>query len=281
MRLLAADPEDRPTAAEARESLGAIADGRAGDDGAGTAVLGAGAATAVDRTAVAAGRSQRPGGPVATTAAAPPAPPVDPRGGADDGVASPSGSRSRRPLVLALLGLLVVGGGILAAALASGGDGAGTSDPTPTTSAAAPAVPIVPTTPVPATTTPSPTSDETTTTEPTTTTTTETTTDEAPTTGNAVAFVQNYYGLLPGNTAAAWDRLSATARAQSGGRGGFERFYNGMQAVSLENARSLGDGTVAGTVVFVQTNGVTTREPYRFVVGSSGGQPVIESFSRL
>ncbi|MDF3051410.1 MAG: serine/threonine protein kinase, partial [Pseudonocardia sp.] len=281
MRLLAADPEDRPTAAQARDALGAIAEGRTGADGAGsTAVLGAGSATAVDRTAVVGGAAgaQRAGGPVATTAAFPPAPP---RGDAGDGPEPPSGPRSRRPLLLALLGLLVVGGGILAAALTIGGDSTGTSGPATTTSTAAPGVPVAPTTGARATTTsPSPTTDVTTT-APTTTSTTTTTTGETPTTASAVAFVQGYYGLLPGNTAAAWERLSPTARAQSGGRGGFQRFYDGMQAVSLENARSLGDGAVAGTVVFVQTNGVTTREPYRFVVGSSGGRPVIESFSRL
>ncbi len=281
MRLLAADPDDRPTAAQARDALGGIAEGR---NGAGTtAVLGAGSATAVDRTAVVGGAAgaQRAGGPVATTAAVPPAPPARPRGDAGDGAEPPSGPRSRRPLLLALLGLLVVGGGILAAALTIGGDSTGTSGPATTTSTVAPGVPVAPTTGARATTTsPSPTTDVTTT-APTTTSATTTTTGETPTTASAVAFVQGYYGLLPGNTAAAWERLSPTARAQSGGRGGFQRFYDGMQAVSLENARSLGDGAVAGTVVFVQTNGVTTREPYRFVVGSGGGRPVIESFSRL
>ena len=284
MRLLAADPKDRPTAAQARDALGAIAEGRTGADGAGTtAVLGAGSATAVDRTAVVGGAAgaQPGGGPVATTAAFPPTPPARPRGDAGDGAEPPSGPRSRRPLLLVLLGLLVVGGGILAAALTIGGDSTGTSGPTTTTSTAAPGVPVAPTTGAQATTSPSPTTDVTTT-APTTTSPTTTTTGETPTTASAVAFVQGYYGLLPGNTAAAWERLGPTARAQSGGRGGFQRFYDGMQAVSLENARSLGDGAVAGTVVFVQTNGVTTREPYRFVVGSGGGgRPVIETFSRL
>ena len=79
--------------------------------------------------------------------------------------------------------------------------------------------------------------------------------------------MQNYYGLLPGNTAAAWDRLGPTAQAQSGGRGGFDRFYAGMRSVTLENARPAGGNAVAATIVFVQNNGTTTREGYRFVVG--------------
>ena len=110
MRLLAADPDDRPTAAQARDALGGIAEGR---NGAGTtAVLGAGSAAAVDRTAVVGGAAgaQRGDGPVATTAAFPPAPPARPRGDAGDGAEPPSGPRSRRPLLLASWRLLVVGG---------------------------------------------------------------------------------------------------------------------------------------------------------------------------
>ena len=91
-----------------------------------------------------------------------------------------------------------------------------------------------------------------------------------------MAFVQGYYGLLPGNTGAAWDRLGPSAQAQSGGRGKYDRFYGGLRSVSLENARSTGDNAVTATVVFVQDNGTTSREGYRFVVRNG----VIESFSR-
>jgi hypothetical protein len=91
-----------------------------------------------------------------------------------------------------------------------------------------------------------------------------------------VAFVQGYYALLPGNTGAAWDRLGPAAQAQSGGRGGYDRFYGGMRSVSLENARASGDNAVTATIVFVRNDGTTTREGYRFVVGNG----VIQSFSR-
>jgi hypothetical protein len=291
MRLLADDPQDRPTASQARDTLATVAEGRAqpGDASTGTAVLDPGAipGSAAERTAVAY-RDARPnaddrrGSPVATAADVPPVrggprPPADPDGG---GFGSAHGRR--RALLVGLLAVLVVGVGILAVVLTSGG-GRGTAvDPasTPATAPAAPAASATPTaapTSAAATTTAAPSS---TTAAPTTTTRTTTSTSDATATGDPVAFVQNYYGLLPGNTAAAFDALSPTAQAQSGGRSGFDRFYGGMRAVSLENARAAGNGTVVGTVVFVPTNGTPTREAYRFVVGTSGGRQVIESFSR-
>jgi hypothetical protein len=96
-----------------------------------------------------------------------------------------------------------------------------------------------------------------------------------------VGFVQNYYSLLPGNTAAAWNLLSPTAQDASGGRSGFESFYGRMQSVSLENIRQTGDDTVEATVVFAEQNGRTTREPYRFVISTDGNErTIMESFSK-
>jgi hypothetical protein len=99
-----------------------------------------------------------------------------------------------------------------------------------------------------------------------------------------VAFVQNYYGLLPGDPDSAWQLLGPEARNQSGGGGeaGYERFWAEMESVSLQNVRRTGDNTVEGTVVFVRRDGSTSSEPYRFVIGTStDGQPIMESFSRL
>ena len=53
-----------------------------------------------------------------------------------------------------------------------------------------------------------------------------------------------------------------------------------MQSVSVSNVRATGANSVAATVVFVEKGGQTSRESYRFVVGTSGGRQVIESFSR-
>jgi cytoskeletal protein RodZ len=178
-------------------------------------------------------------------------------------------------VLLALLAAAVVLAGVLAVLLSqSRGQAPAAAAPTPTTSAAvAPAPEPVPTaTPTPSATATTATPTTTTaapTTEPT------TTTSTPPATADGVGLVRNYYGLLPRNTDAAWQLLGPTARGQSGGRGGFDRFYAGLSAVSAENVRTAGDNSVAATIVFVRNDGTTSRESYRFVVGDG----VIQSFS--
>ena len=93
--------------------------------------------------------------------------------------------------------------------------------------------------------------------------------------------MQGYYGLLPGNTDAAFALLSGGAQAQSGGRAGFDRFYAGLQSVSLQSPRRTGENTAEATVVFVRRDGSTTSEPYRFVMATGpDGRTIMESFSR-
>ncbi len=109
---------------------------------------------------------------------------------------------------------------------------------------------------------------------------TPTTSAPAPAT-DPVGFVQQYYGLLPGDTGSAFAMLGPAAQQQSGGRAGFDAFYARMSEVRFENARASGDDSVAGTVVFVQRGGATTTEPYRFRVATdSDGRTLIQSFNR-
>jgi eukaryotic-like serine/threonine-protein kinase len=289
MRLLAVDPAERPTASEARDVLGAIADGRpaGGAGGTGTAVLDAGAAaTAANggRTAVAY-RDARP--PIeraedapemeGTAAAVPPVTPAPPPStGSGDGGDAGASRPSLRPMLLALLALVIVGVGILAVVLTRGGNEPSSAAPA-TASAAAPA-------PAPAsrrsaapTTTGAPTTSAAPTTTPTTSAEASTNSEAAP--ADPVGFVQSYYALLPGNTSAAWDRLGPTAQSQSGGRSGFDNFYSGLARVWAENLRVTGGNTVSATIVFTQKDGTVSRESYQFVIGSEDGREVIESFS--
>jgi hypothetical protein len=286
MRLLAADPDERPTAAEARDTLAAIAEGRGGAGSTGTAVLDAGAVPgggSAARTALAARATTNDPlsgapEPMPTAAAAPPVttaprPATRPEAGG-------AGSSRRRPVLIALLALAVLGIGIVAAVLTRGGGGTPGAPAVATSSAAAPTprpvAPPVATTPAPTTTTPAPTTTSSAPTE-----TTATGTESAPTSQTPVAFVQTYYGLLPGNTDAAWSLLGSAAQSQSGGRGGFDGFYAGVSQVWAENLRVTGNNTVTATVVFLERDGTATREPYRFVIGTQNGRQVIESFNRL
>jgi serine/threonine protein kinase len=247
MRLLSREPEDRPSAAQAREALTALSSG--GD--AGFAPL----ATAPVSTAVTAPAKSPP----PTLSDMPrPAP------------GRPAPRRNRRtPLLLGVLAVVALGAGVVAAILTSGAGaepgGSPAAQPAPTSAPAAPP------TSSPATTAPAPTALPTT---------APTSAPAAP--SDAVAFVQNYYGLLPGDTDSAWQLLGPEAQGQSQGRDGYESFWAQFRSVNLQNIRQTGDDTVEATVVFTRQDGSTSNEPYRFVLGTgSDGQTIMESFSRL
>ena len=246
MRLLARDPAARPTAAQARDALADIAAGPPGAEQPPTAVL---AGPPAGPAKVAAGRAE----PASSTA--------DTR------------SRRRSPVLLLLLALVLLGGGLTAALLIgrpsdSGADPAAQPvTPVPTATTPTPiAAPTTPPRPQPPTAQPQPTAPP---------------PAPAPST-DPVAFVRGYYALLPGNTDAAWPLLSPSAQRASGGRGGFDRFYAGMESVTLQDVTDMGDGVVRATVAFERRNGPTTREPYRFViVRDKDGGAIIQSFSRV
>jgi len=97
-----------------------------------------------------------------------------------------------------------------------------------------------------------------------------------------VTFVQRYYSLLPGNTDAAFAMLGPRARAQAGGAAGFKTFYARMQSVTVQNPRPVAGGAVTATVRFVQKDGTTSNEPYRFDTATDGtGKLIMVSFTRL
>jgi Serine/threonine protein kinase len=175
--------------------------------------------------------------------------------------------RSWLKIAAGILVALVAAGGITAAALAANGRG----EPQQSIAAAPTDVPTDVATPAPTTPTPTPTPEP-----------TESPTETPAPPGDPVAFMQNYYRLLPGNTAAAWAMLSPSAQSASGGREGFDRFYATLRQVWIENIRRDGEGAVTATVVFTKLDGTVTREPYRFVVGPGpDGRQVLQSFSRL
>ncbi|WP_345377576.1 serine/threonine-protein kinase [Pseudonocardia yuanmonensis] len=261
MRLLANEPSDRPTAAQARDALATIAGG--------TSATGLGA-TAPVTTRVIPTPQAAAAKPGPRTLTGMPAPPVVVPPGSER---PPAGATPRKrrmlPFVIAALVLLVVGGGVAIGALwaADNGDqggGATTAPPVaaPTTTSSPPRT-TTPTT-TPRTTTPSP-----------------TTTTSAASDTDAVSFVQRYYSLLPDDPDAAFAMLGSQAQAASGGIDGFRRFYGGMSEVEIQNARSTGQGQVSGTIVFTRDDGSTSSEPYTFRVGTgSDGNQLIQSFSR-
>ncbi len=251
MRLLSVDPKARPSAAQARDLLAAVA------------------AVGGDPEAAPLGMLPTEGTPKRAKAPRP-APEAGP-------------TRRRRGPALAglLLGalVLVLGGGAAVVALMSGSGGGAAAPRAGHTVTAAPTIAGVPASPrgsagptssTPPGPTPSPAP------------------ASAPTVAPAapaldpVTFVERYYALLPGHTDAAFALLGPRARSQAGGAVGFTSFYARMQSVSVHNPRLVDDTTVDATVRFVQKDGTTSTEPYRFVMTTDrSGRMIMESFSRV
>lgn len=246
MWLLAVDPNRRPSAAQARDLLGAVASGQQPFLQGGPDLP---TPTRVFSAAAAPGPSTRPD--LVAPAAAPP-----------DG-----GRRRRAPLLIAaVLAVLAVGGGGAAIALTSGGTATPPATPAaaaPTTAQAAPPTAASSPTAVATSVTPSPTP------------------SPAAGTQDPVAFVQRYYALLPGNPDAAFALLSPTAQGKSGGRTKFTDFYAGISEVTLQNARQTGQNAVSAQVHFVRKNGPTSTERYSFVLGTApDGSTWMETFNQ-
>jgi hypothetical protein len=275
LRLMATDPDERPTAAEARDLLAKVV---AGDPAPGaTAVLSAGG-----DTVKAGARSTR-----ATKAARRPSPrpaaaPVD-----RPPVEGPTTTSRRRPpvwliaLVVAIVVAALVSSGLLAYFNSRGGGGDGGT--------AAPLTTGAPVTPVPATTaegqpSPSPSAAAPTTTQaaPTTTATPTTAPTEAPPAGESpAAFIERYYSLLPNNPNAAIALLTNTAVSRSGGRQNYFDFYATVREISLSNVRETGPNGAAATVNFTYKDGHTEHTGYTFVTTQDGnGNTVLQTFNQ-
>ncbi|MCO1658310.1 serine/threonine-protein kinase [Pseudonocardia humida] len=266
MRLLAKEPEERPTAAQARDLLAKVASGAAAPPGTATAVLPPPAGRAAPRRP-----SPRP--VPAAAPARPTRPPAEPR------------DRRRPPVwLIALVAALVVGGAIAAVLLNNLAGGGGGADPSaaPTTTGEVAAPPAgAPSTTEGGEDPPSPTPAPTT--EPAPTTTAEPTSTPATAPNDAVQFVLDYYSQLPGNIDAALSRLSPRAVAQSGGESGYRNFWSRVDRVIVRNVQRPDPttGTVTGLVTFTYNDGSPTETdvPYSWDIAIDDGRTIMESFS--
>lgn len=283
MRLLATEVANRPTMDEARVMLEEVAAGRAPEPvdtapSATTKVLPPTlAATAtLDRSDSAPGPAEnRPPAPGSTTppafrgagaapVAASPAPAAPPATG--PAAVGGSGARSRAAVLAgaAALILVVVVGLVLANVTggddntAAGPESSQVGTPEQTREPRAEAEPSA-----------GPTA---TSTAATTTATTET---GPPSAARVEQFVRGYYGLLPGNTAAAWSQLSPEYQATAGGYADYQGFWSTISAVSIGSVSQSGDGSAVATVTYTMRDGSVQSESRSFRVAPDGGQLVI------
>jgi serine/threonine protein kinase len=280
MRLLAAEPGARPTMLEAQKELEAVAEGRAPVlPPTATKVLpkSAGPADAAAATTVLAG------GAAAGNAADPTLhigtqPPEGTSPGTSPAPKPPGRQPNRRVLVLAAAGVVVVLVIVGLIALTQGGSGsdnhtvaAASSAVRPTSAVAVPPAASAQSSSSPAATTTTAGS-STTTTVTSTTTAPATTTPAAP--ADPVGFMTSYYGMLPGNAAAAWPLLSPGYQSSSGGYDSYLQFWSQFSSVTVSDVVQNGD-TATGTITYHYKDGQVTSEQRWCRIGSVNGQTLI------
>jgi hypothetical protein len=91
--------------------------------------------------------------------------------------------------------------------------------------------------------------------------------------------VRTYYGLLPGNPAAAWEFLGAPEQNKAGGFAGYVNFWNGIDRVRIHNLVVQGD-TVLVNLQFDPKNRGSTFERYQLTM-STKDRVLIESSTVL
>ncbi|HEV7907462.1 MAG TPA: protein kinase [Pseudonocardiaceae bacterium] len=242
MRLLRAEPEERPTMAEAREALAAVAAGRSAPEfpmAASQSNPPSWRGRPVNHAA--ATRALTPAGPSRTPVPPPPNPtrvdvrPADNRTNTPPRPVPPPPSRpaaapqySKRPVAaesqgkrstvitaLAIVAAAVVG--ILLASMLSGGGGDSNSQAASTSGATS--------TIANGATTPSPVPSKRAAGGP-----AKVTSD--PTPGQQEQTLRDYFGLMPGDLESGWQRLSPKMQAAAGGYGGYTSFWGGISQVS-------------------------------------------------
>ncbi|MDT5019438.1 MAG: eukaryotic-like serine/threonine-protein kinase, partial [Mycobacterium sp.] len=240
MDMLAEDPRARPSMAQVAQALAAVH----------AAVTDPAAAAPTQRMdAPLPPPALAPVPPPDTTANLPPVPAMPP---------SQRKPRLARNVAIALLALLLLGGGIFLATQQGGsGHRAGTSTTPAAGNAASHASASARNSPPP--TTPANGSAQ-----------TQGNTAAAGGSSDQAAAVADYYGLLPGNTAAAWNRLTAGYQAQTGGRANYDSFWHSFRSVDVSHERTQG-GLVLADLRYTSTTGAVSTETRSFELVREAG----------
>jgi eukaryotic-like serine/threonine-protein kinase len=266
MRLLRADPVDRPTMIEARDGLAAVAAGRTAQVSAATEIISGyplppgppSPPRGFDNTRLDAHpfAEPPPSGAMLRPPPQQPSPHQPARQPAPDG----RGSKARSIVltVLAVVGAALIG--ILVASLLSSTRHSSQAAPPATVTSSTTALP------------------KTSTSQPTTPTTT-TTTPPAHSAADLENAIRQYYALLPANPGAAWALLTDRAQRKSGNQDNYNKFWSKIQSVEVLTAKAEGQ-RVAAALRFVTQDGKASTEAYTFALIDQGGQLMIDNFTQ-
>jgi serine/threonine protein kinase len=253
--MMSTEPRDRPPMAEAAAQLSALADGGPAPPTANRTLpmpVPAPTSTPTSAAAPASTPSLTPAKPPGTAAQRP----ADPGDPADtpprqDPAAAP-GRRRRTGLVAAIVALIVLAGTVVALLV---------SNPERPTTGSEPSSAVTGTSDQESTAAGSAS------TEPSATPSNGEAADE-PTTVELAKAVTDYYALLPDDTDAAWQLLTASYQRQTGGRDSYEDFWNDIDTVTVTAVRATAPDSVQATITYVEKSGnreSTERRSFRLV----------------
>ena len=90
--------------------------------------------------------------------------------------------------------------------------------------------------------------------------------------GTPVAAIERYYALVPGDTASAWQQLTAGYQTgHAGGRASYDAFWRAVRSVSATDVRSIGTNEVEVTLTYRRTDGSVAVEDTTFRLVEEGG----------
>ena len=90
----------------------------------------------------------------------------------------------------------------------------------------------------------------------------------APTAAELSQAVTDYYALLPDDTDAGWERLTASYQRQTGGRDSYEGFWNDIDTVTVSDVSATAPDRAQATVTYVEKSGnrqSSERRSFRLV----------------
>ena len=90
----------------------------------------------------------------------------------------------------------------------------------------------------------------------------------APTAAELSQAVTDYYALLPDDTDAGWERLTASYQRQTGGRDSYEGFWNDIDTVTVTDVSATAPDRAQATVTYVEKSGnrqSSERRSFRLV----------------
>ena len=89
-----------------------------------------------------------------------------------------------------------------------------------------------------------------------------------PTTAELSQAVTDYYALLPDDTDAGWERLTASYQRQTGGKDSYEDFWNDIDTVTATDVSATAPDRAQATVTYVEKSGnrrSSERRSFRLV----------------